>query len=205
MPQQGSINTDNISLGLGTLEFGTYDMNGAFTAYGFVGAIKAEGTMTYQRTILPFTTGRPLLAVKQQTTEEQFQIQFTLAEVTVANIKNSLGAGSVTSSVIPVFLDGTSNAPVGDLTSSMTAVTASDVLKFGGQCDVNTIGLRFTHGLSCGTGKRQILEVYKASPMGTLALPFRETDWNLYQVEFHSLADTTKPAGQQYCQFIVEQ
>lgn len=204
MPAQGNINTDNISLGLGTLEFGTYDTNGVFTSYSFVGAIKAEGTMTYQRNILPFETGRPLLMVKQQATQEQFMVQFTLAEVTVANIKNSLGAGTQSSSVIPVFLDATSNAPVGDLTSSITAVTTADILKFGGQCDVNTIGLRFTHELSCTSGTRQILEVYKASPVGNLALPFRETDWNLYQVEFRSLADTTKPAGQQYCQFVIE-
>jgi hypothetical protein len=205
VPQQGNINTDNISLGLGTLEFGSYDSNGNFVAYNFVGAIKAEGTMTYQRSILPFTTGRPLLRVKQQATEEQFEVQFTLAEVTVANIKQSLGAGVSSSGVTPVFLDGTSVAPVGDLTSSMTAVGSSQILDFGGQCDVTTIGLRFTHELSCSSGKRQILEVYKASPMGNLAVPFRETDWNLYQVQFQSLADTTKAAGKQYCRFIIEQ
>jgi hypothetical protein len=35
-------------------------------------------------------------------------------------------------------------------------------------------------------------------------LPFKETDWNQYEVEFNLLADTTKAAGMQYFQLFME-
>jgi hypothetical protein len=46
--------------------------------------------------------------------------------------------------------------------------------------------------------------MYKASPSGDLALPFNETDWNTYGVTFNALADTCKPAGEQYFQLFRE-
>jgi hypothetical protein len=38
----------------------------------------------------------------------------------------------------------------------------------------------------------------------TLALPFNETDWSQYQIEFDAIADLTKPAGEQYGQLVIE-
>lgn len=205
MSLQGRVNPDNITLGLGVLELGQYDSNGNFTAYSDVGAIKATGTVTWSRTILDFMTGRPMRIIKRQATQEEFTVQFTLAEVSVANLKFSLSAGTRTDSVVPTFLDGTSIAPTGDIfSSSVLAVGVSTKFEFGGDCDATFFGLRFTHEKSCSTGKRQILEVYKASPIGNLALPFNETDWNQFQIEWRAIADTTKATGKQYCQFIDE-
>ncbi len=205
MPLQGRVNPDAITLGLGVLELGLYDANGNFTSYTDVGAIKATGTFTPTRTNLDFMTGRPMRRVKRDTTQEEVTAQFTLAEVSVANIKFALGAGTRTDSVVPTFLDGTAIAPTGDIfSSSVLVVGKSTRFEFGGDCDTSFFGLRFTHLKSCGTGKRQIFEMYKASPMGTLALPFNETDWNQFQVEWLALIDASRPTGKQYFQFIDE-
>jgi len=193
----------NIGLGLGVLEIGSYVAN-VFQAYRNAGAIKATGTLTWTRTINRFTTGRPLLTIKQEVTEEMLRASFQLAEITVANLKDSLGGGSVSSSVTPTFLDGTSIAPKGDLTDSVVVVGISDVFEFGGQCDVQLVALRFTNLKSCSTGTRRIFEMYRASPIGNLALPFNETDWNIYTVEWEALADLNRAAGKQYAQFIIE-
>lgn len=197
------INTEKITLGLGVLELGVFS-NGAFVSYADAGAIKATGTVTWMRETLPFETGRPLQIVKRDTVREHAMFQFELAEVSVANIKASIGYFSVSSSVVPTFVDGTSVAPTGDLTSSVSAVGPSDVIGFGGLCDLNLVSLRFTHLKACSTGRRQIVEIYKARPTGTLALPFRETDWNQYTIQWEAEPDLTKPAGQQLMQFIDE-
>lgn len=198
------IDTTQITLGLGILEVGNY-VNNVFQAYRDLGAIKAEGMIHIQRSTARFDSGRPLVPLKKETTLELVQVQFTLAQVSVANIKDCLGGGLTTSSnATATFLDGTTVAPKGDLTSSVVAVGLNNQLTVGGQCDVFTVALRFTHLKSCATGKRQIFEGYLASPTGDLSLPFRETDWNLFQVTWDLLADTTKPSGQQQFQFIDE-
>jgi hypothetical protein len=197
------VNEQNIHLGLGILEVGRYS-NGVFTAYRNFGAIKATGNLTWQRNQQKFQTGRPLQTIKKETTEENLMAQFTLAELTVANLKDSVGGGVQSDSVTPVFVDGTSIAPTGDLTDSNVAVGISDIFKFGGQCDVQKVALRFTSIKSCASGKRYIFEMYIAEPTGNLAVPFNETDWTQYQIEFEAIADLTKPAGEQYGQFINE-
>jgi len=198
------INTTNITLGLGVLEIGSY-LNGVFQSYRDAGAIKAEGQIQMQRQQARFESGRPLVVLKKETTLELVTIQFTLAEVSVANIKDCIGGGITTSSnPNATFLDTTGVAPKGDLTSSVVTVGLNNQFTLGGQCDVFTVALRFTHLKSCSTGKRQIFEGYLASPMGNLTMPFRETDWNLYQIDFELLADTTRAAGAQYFQFIDE-
>jgi hypothetical protein len=197
------VNEANIGLGLGILEFGAYS-SGVFQSYRNAGAIKATGTLTWTRTINRFATGRPLVTIKQEVTEEMMKASFQLAEITVANLKDAIGGGTNTSSTTPTFLDGSVIAPKGDLTDSNVAVGVSDIFEFGGQCDVAYIGLRFTNLKSCSTGKRRIFEMYKASPTGNLALPFNETDWNMYTAEFEALADTSKASGKQYGQFVIE-
>jgi hypothetical protein len=77
------------------------------------------------------------------------------------------------------------------------------LFKFGGTPTHAFVGLRFTHVKA--NGKRQIFEGFKASPSGQLSMPFRESDWNLMAVSFRLLADTTRTAGEQYYQFLIEQ
>jgi len=197
------VNEQNIHLGLGILEVGRYS-SGVFQAYRNFGAIKATANLNWQRTQQKFTTGRPLMTIKKETVEEVLMAQFTLAELTVANFKDAVGAGTESDSVVPVFVDGTSIAPTGDLTDSNIVVGVSDIFKFGGHCDVQKVALRFTSIKSCASGKRYIFEMYIAEPTGNLALPFAETDWTQYQIEFDAIADLTKSAGEQYGQLIIE-
>ena len=201
------VNATNVGLGLGILEIGSYSgepSNPVFLSYRNAGAIKATGTVTWTRTILSFTTGRPLQIIKQEVTEESVTAQFRLAEITVANFKDALGGGVNSSSVIPVFEDGTSIAPSGDLTDSNVALQVSDNFLFGGQCDVQFVALRFTNLKSCSTGLRRIFEMFRASPEGNLAMPFNETDWNEYEISWRAIADLSRPAGQQLAQFMIE-
>jgi hypothetical protein len=196
-------NKNNISLGIGNLEFGVYDANDTFESYVDVGAIKAEVNIEHSREVLDFESGRPLVVILQEVIRERVTVTATLAELAVATLKMALGQGNITSGTTPVFLDGTSTALRGNLQTGKTAVGSSNLLSFGGVATHAYVGLRFTHVKQ--TGKRQIFEGYKASPSGNLTLPFRESDWNLFQVQFRLLADTTKEAGSQYYQLAIEQ
>ena len=152
-------------------------------------------------------TGRPLKVVKQEVIREGFTLEVTLAEITVANLRMALGGGEASSGAAPVFMDGTANAPAGDRTSSVVAVAASvntQIFEFGGDCDLFHTALRFTHMKSCETLKRQILEVFKATPGGSLSLAYNETEWNQYQATFTALADTTRARGKQYMMLVDE-
>lgn len=195
-------NKNNIHLGLGNLELGTYTGD-VFDAYTDVGAIKTELTIAHTREVLDFESGRPLVTILQEVIRERVVVTATLAELTVATLKMALGQGNITSGTIPTFLDGTSTALRGTLQTGKTDVVTGNLLKFGGIPTHAYVGLRFTHVKA--NGKRHIFEGYKASPQGELTLPFRETDWNLYQAVFRLLAETTKTAGEQYYQLFIEQ
>jgi hypothetical protein len=197
------ISKNNISLGLGNLELGTYNaITGLFETYTDVGAIKTELTIAHTREVLDFESGRPLVIILQEVIREKVTIVATLAELSVATLKMALGQSVVTSGTVPTFLDGTSTALSGTLQTGLTAVVTGNLIEFGGIPTHAYVGLRFTHVKA--DGKRHIFEGYKASPSGELTLPFRETDWNLYQVTFRLLADTTKTAGKQYYQLHIE-
>lgn len=194
-------NTNNISLGIGTLELGDYT-DGVFDAYTDVGAVKTEVNIAISREVLDFESGRPLVTILQEVIREKVMVKATLAEWSLATFKQALGQGVVGTGSIPTFLDGTSNALRGSLQTGLTAVTSGTLLKFGGVPTHAFVGLRFTHQKQ--NGKRQIFEGFKASPMGELTIPFREADWNLYDVNFRLLADTCRPQGEQYFQMHIE-
>lgn len=194
-------NLNAIDLGLGALEFGNY-VNSVFNAYGDVGAIKSELSIDIQREVLGFETGRPLITIVQQVIREKVMIKATLAELNMATVKQVLGQGNVYSGSVPTFLDGSQNALRGNLQAGYTAVQSGTLFKFGGLPTIAFIGLRFTHQRA--DGGRIIFEGYRASPMGKLTLPFKEADWNLYEVEFSLLANTCNAAGEQYFQLFEE-
>lgn len=195
------INSKNISLGLGNLEFGEY-VNDVFTGYNDVGAMKSEANIAIEREVLDFESGRPLITIIQEVIREKVMFKATLAELNLATVKLALGQGNISSGSVPTFLDGTSTALRGTLQPGKTAVQTGVLMKFGGVATHAFIGLRFTHVKA--NGNRHIFEAYKASPSGALTLPFKETDWNLYEVNFRLLADTTKVAGEQYFQLAFE-
>lgn len=194
-------NKNKISLGIGNIEFGDY-INDVFDSYTDVGAIKAEVNIDIEREVLDFESGRPLVTIIQEVIREKVMVKATLAELNLATVKMALGQGNIGSGSIPTFLDGTNTALRGTLQPGKVAVGSGTILKFGGLPSHAYIGLRFTHSMA--SGKRNIFEAFKASPSGKLALPFRETDWNLYECEFRLLADTCRPAGEQYFQLFQE-
>jgi len=195
-------NKDNISLGIGNLELGSYT-NDVFDAYVDVGAIKSEVTIEHNREVLDFEAGRPLVTILQEVIRESVTVAATLAELNLATLKMALGQGNITSGTTTSFLDGTTDALRGTLQTGKVAVSSGTLFKFGGTPTHAYCGLRFTHVKA--NGKRQIFEGFKASPSGQLSMPFRESDWNLMAVSFRLLADTTRPAGEQYYQFLIEQ
>jgi len=195
-------NKDNISLGIGNLELGSYT-NDVFDAYADVGAIKSEVTIEHNREVLDFEAGRPLVTILQEVIRESVTVSATLAELNLATLKMALGQGNITSGTTTSFLDGTQTALLGTLQTGKTQVLSGTLFKFGGVPTHAYVGLRFTHVKA--NGKRQIFEGFKASPSGQLSMPFRESDWNLMAASFRLLADTTRPAGEQYYQFLIEQ
>ena len=199
------ISVDDIQLGLGDLEIGAF-VNGSFVSYRSVGAIRGEAMLTFQRETVNYQTGRPLMIVKREVVRELVTFAFRMSEITVANLKDMLGdPGTTSSGQTPTFLTGNNQALLGDLTDSMLAVTNADIFTIGGSCNLNRAALRFTHRKQCGAvTKRQIVEIFRATPTGALATPFREADWNESEVTFDGEADLTRPAGQQLMQFINE-
>ena len=198
-----SINTENITVGLGNLELGEYS-GASFLGYSDIGAIKGEVNIEHTREVLDFESGRPLVVLKQEVIRESVTVAVSLAELSVATLKMALGQGSISSGTTTSFLDGSTSVPYGTTTDqTKTAIGNGNLFKFGGTPTHAYVGLRFTHRKA--NGKRIIFEGYKASPQGTLAIPFRETDWALNQVTFRLLADITKTAGEQYYQLLIEQ
>lgn len=202
---QSVVNVNNIHLGLGQLEIGAY-VNGSFVSYRSIGAIRGTLDLAITRETVNYQTGRPLNIVHQEVVRELFAFKFTLSELTIANLKDMLGAGTSSSGGVPTFMTGNAQAPVGDLTDSFLAVTNADILKLGGACDLNQTAIRFTHRKVCdgSNTKRQIIEIYRAQFTGTLTLPYHEDQWNESEVTFNALADFTKPAGQQILQIVDE-
>jgi len=196
-----SVNVENISLGIGNLELGSFTAS-VFDGYTDVGAIKSEVNIEHTREVLDFESGRPLVTLLQEVIRESVTVTATLAELSLATLKMALGQGNITSGTTTSFLDGSSDAMRGDLQSGKVALGTGDLFKFGGTPTHAYVGLRFTHRKA--SGKRHIFEGYKASPQGALTLPFRESDWNTYSVTFRLLADTTKAAGEQYYQLFIE-
>lgn len=197
------ITTDNINLGNGVLEIGSYAA-GVFQSYTDVGAIKGTATLTYGRETAKFETGRPMVVVKEEVIRETVELRVTLAELTVANLKLVLGGGTSSNVATPTFLTGDGYALYGNNVVGSSSVAASKVFKFGSDPQAYTVALRFTHLKDPSSGKREVVEVYKAVFSGNLALPFNETDWNTFEVSFTALADTSKAVGEQLLQYVDE-
>lgn len=198
------IDVTDITLGIGTLEFGYYNANNLFLGYDFVGAIKGTFAMQVTRETREFEVGRPLQEVKAEVIRERVEYSFQMAEFRVANLKLMFGTGQITESIVPPFVDGTTVAPDGSLTDSMVAVTNANRITVGGLCTLDRLALRFTHVKSCSDAKRQIVEAFIARAVGDVNLPFNEEDWNLFSVQFRGIADTARPAGAQLFQILDE-
>lgn len=198
------IDVTDISLGIGDLEFGYYDASNVFQGYDFVGAIKGTFSMQVTRETREFEAGRPQQELKSEVIRERVEYSFQMAEFRIPNLRLALGGGTQTDSVAPTFLDGTTGAPLGDLSDSVTTVVSANRLQFGGSCALDRVGLRFTHKKSCTDNKRQIIEAFIARVTGELTLPFNEEDWNMWTVTFRGISDLNRPAGARYFQILDE-
>lgn len=196
-------NVNDLNFGIGTIEFGRY-VSGVFTAYRNVGFVKGAVTLTVTQEVATFSAGRPQQIQKQEVRQQGATVRIGLAELNLANIRDALGGGILTDSISPVFLDGTAQAPLGDLTDSITTVVTADTFSFGGNCTLGEVAIRFVQKKECETGKRRILEIWRGQPAGTLAIEFSESDFAINQVEFTVLADLTRAAGEQLFKFYFE-
>jgi len=68
-----------------------------------------------------------------------------------------------------------------------------ETLTGGGQNSVTTFALRFVHYFS--DGRVAAITMYSAAPTGVLSMPFHEVDWNVRDIEFSGIADTTRAEG----------
>lgn len=199
------ITADNINLGNGVLEIGTYDTSNQFQSYTDLGAVKGTATLTYMRETNRFESGRPMVVLKEEIIRESVELRIALAELTVANLKLVLNGGVVSSSVsAPTFLTGNGYALLGGNAAGSSSMGLSNQFEFGGDPAINPVALRFTHMKNPVNGKRQVIEAYKAVFTGQLALPFNETDWNVFEATFQVVADTTKAAGKQLIKWVDE-
>jgi len=81
---------------------------------------------------------------------------------------------------------------------SYTALANAELYTFGGLNGVDFQPARFIH--TRPDNKRIVADIYRASTNGKLDLEFRETEWNLFDFQFHCLADLTRTDGNLYFQ-----
>ena len=190
------IDVTDVSLGIGDLEVGFYNASDVFQGYDFVGLIKGTFSIQFTREVRELEAGRPLQEVKAEVLRERVEYSCQMYEFSVANMKITFGGGAITDSVAPTFLDGTTGAPLGDLSDSKTTVVSANRITFGGDCSLDRVGLRFTHKKTCsGVGKRQILEAFIARTTGEATLPFNEEDWKNWTVTWRGISDLNRVAG----------
>jgi hypothetical protein len=106
--------------------------------------------------------------------KETCQIKVNVEEATLANIKIAMGEENSISD------DGSWKR-----------------LSFGGGVNVTEHLLRF-EGLAPGTDKVRKFHVYKAVSIDIGETSYKKGDKTLIPITFEAIADTTKPAGEQY-------
>jgi hypothetical protein len=82
------------------------------------------------------------------------------------------------------------------------AAQAAESYAFGGLVGVGYVPGQFIH--TRADGKRVILHMWRLSTNGRFMFEFRETEYNLFDVQFNLLADVARPVGSQYFKIIRE-
>jgi len=133
-----------------------------------VGFLKDSVELNYTADVADFKSQIPLTTLIRVRTAEDVKLSATVAQVNATMMKNAVGTGIITDS------------------------PTEELLEVGGDSLVPDIPLVFTHTRRDG----KIVEVtfYKASS-NEMTLPFTETDFSLYDVEFTGIGDLTKAAG----------
>jgi len=159
----------NISLGLGTLELGTYDNN--HIEYKDGGLIKTCANF--------------------EANSEGYFLTIQFAELTPEMLCTILGGKPLQQNSdehLPKnafsdlqFLDRSVSAPFGTLCPGKKDMESPQgVVLLTAERPI--LALRFTHVKV--NGKRQVFEFERAQQYGQITIPFNEDDWNLYTVTF---------------------
>lgn len=133
-----------------------------------VGFLKDEVSFGYESDIADFQSDIPLTTLKRVRTSEAAMLSATIAQINAVNLEKVASAGTVTDS------------------------PTQQILEVGGESLVPDFPIVFTH--TKDDGKVIEITLFKASS-GNFELPFAETDFVLYDIEFTAIADTTKPKG----------
>jgi len=155
------MNTDKITLGSGSLWLNGVD----------VGALKGVVTFTYSVDKVPFKPA----TIKGDTNifriKENAQLEASLAELKVDNLKLALGVGT----------------SAGTNVGTSFGLTNRRQITFGGEGKQETMALRFEH--TRADGKKVLVVFYKAYSDTELALPFDEENVTLFPLLFKALSD----------------
>jgi len=94
---------------------------------------------------------------------------------------------------------GSSIPASGSVQVAVTMVAnAAEVYAFGGFSRVNYMPGQFIH--TRPDGKRIICDLFRMSTNGRLLLEFRETEFNMYDVQWNLIADLSRAQGAMYFQ-----
>lgn len=155
-----------------------------------VGYLKGDVEFSYVREKLDFNPSGVLGPVAQFVISEDAQLKASIAEFKLSNLKLALG---VTSSV--ESFSGPPSYNPASFTGS--ASKTYDVLRFGGSTTIdNTLAIRFEH-IRPNTTKLIVIILYTAVSLSDFSIAFHDEDFNMIDVAFKGLADTTRAAGDQ--------
>ena len=176
-----SRDTSNITLGSGRLYINDIE----------VGYLKGDVEFAYTREKLDFKPSGALAMVDRWIIGEAASLKASIAEFKAANLKLAMGGGG---GEINSF---TGNPSYNPASFSGSASKTYDYLTFGGGTAVTTdLAIRFEH-IRPKSGKLVVIILYKAVSSSDLALAFHDEDFNLTDVVFEGVMDTTRPAGDQ--------
>jgi len=166
-----------------------------------VGYLKGDVTFEYVRSKLDFRPSNELGPVRRFIIEEGARLKASLAEVDVASMRMAIGATAEGMSI-----DSSTSFPLDQGACSYedfsTTGASYDVMKFGGSKTVDDYCVLFEHIRP--NNQKIIICLYKAVTTQELILPFHETEFNLYDIEFEGLTDSDRDTGDKIG-FIAEQ
>jgi len=181
-----SKDTTRVTLGAGDLYLNNVE----------VGHLKGDVNLTLEGEFVDFKPANNTGAVKRFVIREGAQIEASMAEIKVANMRLALGHTTAMSesTSFPAYDPSSYEVPSGG---------SYDIVNFGGDKTVSEVSLRFEH-LKPGTSKYIIVVFYKSVSNRRLNIPFHEEDIVLSDVIWTALTDSDRSAGDQMG-FIAEQ
>jgi len=168
-----------ITLGTGDLYINDID----------VGYLKGDVEFHYVREKLDFKPSGSLGPVASFVIGETAELRASEAEFKLENLKLALG--------IEEDLSSFSGDPSYNPASYDAGDGVHKSLTFGGSTAIDdSLAIRFEH-IRPETGKKVVVILYTAVSLSDLTLAFHEADFNLTDIAFRGMADTSRPKGDQ--------